>query len=382
MKPLTEQFGWDRGALSGAFAVGAIMTGVMGLTAGRLTDKYGPKIFTIAAGILLGTGFMLMSRINALWQAYLIWGLLIGAGIGCSGTSMVSSIPRWFTKKRGMAISITIAGFNFGAVIGPLIIQWLVSTYDWRRAFLVIGLIPILVNISLAQFLKRDPRQIGLKPYGEEESPTEIVNPVINKAIQELSFAQIIKSSRFWVFGALQFTFGFCMQIVIIHIAPHATDIGISALVAASILSISAGSRVIGNLTTGFLSELLGSRRVMSACFVLLTLGLVWLLFARDVIGLFVFAVIFGATSGGINPLLTLVPAELFGLRNLGIISGAFLLMGTMGGSIGSPLAGYIFDVSKDYRIAFGVSAAIGVIAVVLSLILLRDKGKVEYSKI
>ncbi len=350
------------------------MTGVLGLTAGRLTDKYGPKLFTIAAGILLGTGFILMSRINTLWQAYLVWGLLVGGGIGCSGTSIVSTIPRWFSVKRGLAISVTIAGFTFGAVVGPLIIQWLISTYDWRRAFLVIGFIPILVNIPLAQFLKRDPRQMGIKPYGEDKQAE--LSSSIDAAAQVPSFAQVFKTGRFWVFGSLQFLFGFCMQTVIIHIAPHATDVGIPALVAASILSISAGSRVIGNLTTGFLSEWLGSRRVMSACFILLTLGLVWLLFAGDAIGLFIFAVIFGATRGGINPLLTLVPAELFGLRNLGIISGTFGLLGTVGGSLGSPLAGYIFDVSGSYRVAFLISVMIGIIGISLSLILLRQKGR------
>ncbi len=348
------------------------MTGVLGLTAGRLGDKYGPKPFAIAAGILLGAGFMLMSQITALWQAYVIWGLLIGAGIGCSGTSMVSSIPRWFSKKRGLAISITVAGFNFGAVIGPLIIQGLISNYDWRRAFLVLGFVPLLVNIPLAQFIKRDPQHMGIKPYGADGLSD--LAETVETATHKLSFGQVVKTGRFWIFGALQFTFGFCMQTVIIHIAPHATDLGIPALVAASILSISAGSRIIGNLTTGFLSEWLGSRRVMTGCFIILTMGLTWLLFAKNITGFFIFAVIFGITTGGINPLFTLVPAELFGLRNLGIISGAFLLLGTLGGSVGSPLAGYIFDVTKSYRVAFGISILIGLAAVMLSLILLRQK--------
>lgn len=341
---------------------------------GRLTDKYGPKIFTVLAGLSVGTGFMLMSQISTLWQAYLIWGLLIGAGIGCSGNSIVSSIPRWFIKKRGLAISITIAGFNFGAAVGPLIIQWLISAYTWQKAFIIVGFIPLLVNIPLALFLKRNPEQMGIKPYGAEE-PAEIRRR-IDPPIQELPFASIIKSRLFWVFGFLQFSFGFCMQTVIIHIAPHASDIGIPALAAASILSISAGGRVIGNLATGFLSEWVGSRRVMTGCLVLMTLGLTWLIFTRDIVGFFVFAMIFGTTTGGINPLLMLVPAELFGLRNLGIIAGTFSLLGTIGGALGSPLAGYIFDAAKDYGIAFAISVAMGIIAVILSLVLLRHKDR------
>jgi len=321
---------------------------------------------------------MLMSQISTLWHAYLVWGLFLGAGIGCSGNSTVSSIPRWFTKKRGLAISVTIAGFNFGAVVGPLIIQWLISVYGWQKAFFIVGFIPLLVDIPLALFIKRNPEQMGIQPYGADE-PAE-VNKTIDEAKGELPFTGLLKSRIFWVFGFLQFAFGFCMQTVIIHIVPHATDIGIPALAAASILSIAAGSRVIGNLTTGALSEWLGSRRVMSGSLILMTLGFMWLIFAGNAAGLFIFAVIFGATSGGINPLLMLVPAEMFGLKNLGIISGIFSLLGTVGGALGSPLAGYIYDVSGKYEVAFGVSFLIGLAAFVLSLIILRFKIQVDYN--
>ena len=88
LKPLTEQFGWDRGTLSGAFSAGTILTGILSLVTGRLTDRYGPRIFVSLAGVLLGTGFILLSLITSLWQVYLIWGLLIGVGIGTDSFSI------------------------------------------------------------------------------------------------------------------------------------------------------------------------------------------------------------------------------------------------------------------------------------------------------
>lgn len=355
-----------------------MLTGILAVISGRLTDKYGPRFFTIAAGVLLGAGFMLMSRVSAIWQTYLIWGLLIGAGLGCSGNSTVSSIARWFVKKRGLAVSVTIAGFNFGAVIGPIIIQWLISSYGWQKAFFITGLVPIIVNIPLALLLKRDPHQMGIKAYGEDGEGE--VKKQSDTAAQELSFASIFKSRVFWTFGLLQFAFGFCMQIIVVHIAPHANDMGIPALIAASILSISAAGRVVGNLTTGFLSERLGGRRVLTGCLALMTLSLVWLIFAGNTAGFFIFAMMFGAASGGVNPLLMLVPAELFGLRNLGIISGALQLFGTTGGALGSPLAGYIFDISGKYQTAFGISVLIGITAITLSVMLQRHKIQPPYS--
>ena len=376
LKPLTEEFGWERGALSGAFSLGALSTGILALIAGRLSDRYGPRIFVTIAGLLLGSGFLLMSQISSLWQVYLVWGLLIGVGLGCSVTPVISTIPRWFSKKRGIALAVTVSGFNFGATVGPILIQWLISNYSWQIAFIVLGMIPLVINIPLAQFLKRNPQQMGLKPYGED-APAE-TDLTTDSDTWGLTLTQAVKTWRFWVFASLQFAFGFSMQIVVVHIVPHATDIGIPAIIAATILSISAGGRIVGNLTTGFLADRIRARLVLSFCFIVSTLSLAWLLFVTDISGFFAFAILFGITSGGIIPLLTLVPAELFGLRNLGVFSGAFLLFGTSGGALGSPFAGYIFDVIGSYRVAFTVSVVIGTLAVILSLILTRARVDVE----
>lgn len=369
LKPLTAEFGWDRGALSGAFAVSALLTGIFSLICGRLSDRYGPRRLVTIAGILVGSGFFMMSQIDQLWQVYVVWAF-IGTGIGFSATPIVSSIPRWFTHKRGIAMAIPLAGFNFGAAAGPLLIQWLISSYSWQQAFIVLGFIPLLLTVPLAQFTRRNPQQMNLKPYGDDK-PVQTPRTTVS-ASAGLTFTQILGTWRFWVFGSIQLSFGFSMQTVIIHIAPHASDVGVSALAAASILSIVAGSRIIGVLGTGFLSERVSGRLLLSGFFTALTLGLVWLLFAEDTAGFYLFAIIFGLASGGIIPLFTLVPAKLFGLRNLGAVSGTFFLLSTIGGGIGSPLAGYIFDASDSYRVAFITGASIATMAVVLSLIILR----------
>lgn len=296
----------------------------------------------------------------------------MGAGIGSAATPTISTTPRWFTARRGITLAITIAGFSFGAVFGPLLIQWLISNHGWQNAFIITGLFPLIITIPFAQFMKRDPEQMGLKPYGEELQEEDVKST--NPASTGLAFSEALKTWRFWVFGSLQFSFGFCMQTVIVHITPHASDLGIPVIIAASILSIAAGSRIIGNLGIGFLSDRIGGRRAMLTCFIALTLSLVWLIFTTNTVGFFTFAVLFGIASGGIIPLLTLVPADLFGLKNLGAISGTFLLFGTTGGALGSPLAGYIFDVRGDYRVAFITSVIIGILAIVLGLTLLRYK--------
>ena len=369
LKPLAAEFGWERGALSGAFALSALLTGIFSLICGRLSDRYGPRRLLTIAGLLVSTGLLTMSQINQLWQVYMVWGV-IGTGIGFSATPIVSSIPRWFSQKRGIATAIPLAGFNFGATVGPLIIQSLISSYSWQQAFIVLGFLPLLLTVPLAQFTKRDPAQMNLRPYGDDVQSQAPISEASAPTGQ--TFTQMLGTWRFWIFGSIQFSFGFFMQIVVIHIAPHANDVGISALAAASILSIVAGSRIIGVISTGFLSERVSGRLMLTALFTALTLGLVWLTFAENAAGFYLFAIIFGLTSGGLIPLFTLVPAELFGLRNLGAVSGTFLLLATIGGGIGSPLAGYIFDVSGSYQAAFVTGSSIAAVAIILTLIILR----------
>ena len=135
-----------------------------------------------------------------------------------------------------------------------------------------------------------------------------------------------------------------------------------------------AGSSVIGRFSMGFISDKLGSRRALSLCLILSTLALVWLLFARETWAFYLFAVTFGLAYGGIIPLLTVIPSELFGIKSLGIILGAFMLYSTIGSAGGAPLAGYIFDTSGSYRLALIVLVIFCAITAILGLILLKYK--------
>ncbi len=369
--PLTTKFNWERGALSGAYSVYMLSSGFLALLSGRLSDKYGPRILVILGGILTGIGFLLLSQINSLWQVYLIWGLFMGIGVSCCFIPLLSTIPKWFTKRRGLAIGLTVAGFGLGGIISPPLAQWLIATYDWRQSYLILGVITLIIIVPLAQFLKHSPQRIGLKPYGGNEA----VEDKQSLAAGGLSLKQAIKTSRFWILGLIRFLFFFCVQVTIIHIIPHAIDIGISPITAASITSIVAGASVIGRLSMGFISDKIGGRLILIACIFLAALAFLWLLFAKEIWTLYIFAVIFGLGYGGIVVLETVITAELFGLRSLGVILGGLMLLETVGMALGAPLAGSIFDATGDYDLAFLICTIIGALAIILSLILLKARS-------
>ena len=374
LKPLTAEFNWERGALSGAYSVSVLLFGLFSILSGRLSDKYGPRILVTVGGLLVGIGFLLMSRISSLWQVYLIWGLFMGIGSSCSFLPFASTIPRWFTKKRGIAIGITGAGVGLGGIISPLLAQWLISTYHWRQSYLILGLITFIVVIPLAQFMKHSPQRVGLKPYGEDETIKD-EHSLITGGTGGLSITQAIKTSRFWVWGLVLSGFFFSSQATKVHIVPHAIDIGISPIIAASIVSIIAGCGVIGQLSVGSISDRIGGRLLLIAGLFLATLALVWLLFAREIWAFYVFAVMLGLAFGGIVVLQIVITSELFGLSSLGMILGGLTLFITIGEALGAPLAGSIFDITGSYSLAFLISVIISALAIILSLMLLKAKG-------
>jgi len=373
LPPLTTEFNWERGALSAAFSIFVLINGFLAIFSGRLSDKYGPRPLVTIAGLFIGTGLLLMSQVSSLWQVYVIWGLIMAIGGASCIVPITSTIPRWFAQKRGIAVGITYTGFGLGGLICAPLAQWLISSYGWQQAYVILGLITFVAIIPLAQLMKHSPQRIGLRPYGEDGTIEDKQSSV--SIVGGFSFKQAIKTGRFWLLSLTLFGFFFIILVITVHIVPHALDIGLSAMTAAGILAIIHGTSIIGRISIGFICDRIGARRALTTCFVPVTLALIWLLFAQEVWMLYVFAVVFGVGWGGIASLLPLVPAELFGLGSLGIIFGSVLFLGTAGGAIGPLLAGTIFDVTGSYRLALLICVIIGVLAIILSLILLRAKG-------
>jgi len=374
LRPITMDLGWDRGAISAAFALCIVISGLLGIFTGRLADKHGPRILVTANGILTGAAFLLLSRMTSLWQAYLIWGLLMSAAGSCCLIPIVSTIPRWFAKREGLAMGLTWTGIGFGGMIGPLLAQWLISNYDWRYAYMVFGIVNLVIVTLLAQFLKRNPQQIGIRPYGDTGIKKEEGTPA--PATEGYSFKEATRTGPFWMFGSILFCFIFVHNIMMTHIPAHVADIGISEAIAASIISIFAATSLIGRNLGGFSSDKVGTRLTLSTCLFMLTIMLVWLIFSEHAWMFYLFALLYGVAYGGMIPLQTVMARELFGLNALGMIFAGLMLFGTLGGALGAPLAGYIFDVTRSYHIAFIICLIISGLALILSLIILRTHGK------
>jgi MFS family permease len=365
---LLEEFKWTRAMLSGAYSISSIVSGVLAIVMGGLTDRFGPRLVVTFCGFCLGLGYLLMSQVNSLWQLYLFYGVIVGIGMSGLWIPLISPIARWFTGKRSLMTGIVISGLTLGQLIAPLVISRLIAAHGWRLSYIILGGTVMLTIVILSQFLRRDPGQTGqLLSKGKLEEKQNF-QPIS----KDFTLKEVVRTGQFWLVAGIFFCIGFTAFSITVHIFPHATKTGISAITAANILAINGGIGIIGNFVLGgIIGDIIGNRKVFIIGMALMVASLLWLIPAREVWWFYLFAVVFGIGLGGAGTSESPLIARLFGLSSHGLIYGVVGLSWTLGGAVGPFIVGYMCDVFQNYQLAFLLCAVIGLFGI-LMLIMLR----------
>ena len=373
-KPLLDEFSWNRAMTSGAFSLSMFIYGVLGIVVGALNDRFGPRVVLTFCSILLGLGYLLMSQISALWQLYLFLGVIIGIGMSGVWVPLLSTVAKWFVKRRTLMSGIVLSGFGIGGLIGPPVISRLIATYDWSLSYIMIGIAVILLMVTATQFLKLDPTHTKQLPKFENKGNNQTAKSVTNS----FSLKEAVSTTQFWIAFGLFFCFGFATFSIVVHIVPHAIDLKISPVSAASILAVRGAVGILGSYILGALADRIGNRQIFILGFVMLAASLFWLSLAEEKWMLYLFIVVFGFATGGMGASESPLTAWLFGLSSHGLIYGVVHVGFTIGAAAGPFATGYIFDLTGGYQWAFLTCAALGVIGLILTIIL-RPTKKLEF---
>ncbi len=138
-KDIQAEFGWSRTTISGASSLALFMMGAVGVLAGKLNDRIGPRILIVASAGFLGLGYLLMSRIQSPWQLYVVFGILAGIGLSTHDVITLSTVARWFEKRRGAMSGIIKVGTGSGQLLGPMMATLLLAIFGWRYANVIIS---------------------------------------------------------------------------------------------------------------------------------------------------------------------------------------------------------------------------------------------------
>ncbi len=359
-----NEFGWSRATISGASSLAFVTMGVLAVVAGKLNDRIGPRVLISASAVLFGVGYAMLSSVQAPWQLFLFYGLLAAVGFSAHDVVTLSTVTRWFVRRRGAMTGIVKAGTGVGQLLVPVIAAMLIAAYGWRSAAFIIGTASLVILVVVAQFLRRDPRAVDQYPDGVE---TQIGRPPVGSRETGMTLAEAAATRQFWTLCAIQLAVFFSLLTIMIHIVPHATDLGVAPAVAAMILSTIGAVSIAGRLTIGTLFDRLGGGRSLTICFAVLLTSFVLLQLAETTWMLFLFAIIYGFAHGGFFTVMSPTLAEFFGIGSHGVIFGMVLFSGTIGGATGPLLAGILFDKTGSYEVAFLILTGFGLLGLLLT---------------
>ena len=361
---LLAEFGWSRASLAGAFSLYAFLYCVFGFPAGRLTDRWGPRLVIAAGGLFLGGALAGMALVTQLWQPYVLYGVVAALGMGTAYVPCNSTVVKWFARRRGLAVGLASSGGSLGTFVLPPVAQLIVGAVGWRAAYVIFGAAVFVILNVVSRVMRRDPESMGLHPDGEPPPASDV-----SGGAEVWPLREAIRTPTFWLLAVTFSATWIPVFIPLVHIVPFTRDLGYSALVAASIVSALGAGAVAGRLAMGAVSDRIGRKAAIGIAMVMQALAFVGFILVRDLPLLYGSALVFGYSYGTISTLFPALVGDFFGRGQVGSIVG-FLFMIAGGTAAWGPLiAGAVYDATHRYTLAFAGSAALNVVALTLLLL-------------
>ncbi len=381
-KPISEELGFSRATTSVAASIARFEGGIEAPAVGYMADRYGPRNTVLVGIFIAGLGMVLMYWVDSLWSFYLVWAVICGTGINI-GLSMPLdvAITNWFVKKRGTAISIKWVFSGLSGVLGLPLIAWMISAYGWRTTCLIGGLVLWFVGLPLVWlFIRpRRPEHYGLLPDGAspaEENAADSLEAGRTYAAslgeEEFTAREAMRTAPFWLLIVAYMFHGALYPVMNIHCIPFLTDRGMDPLAAAATMSVFITASIPARFLGGFLIDRISTpnmRFALAGSFLLQCAGVsLFLLNPESMFVLYTFFVLYGVGMGAVMPMTPVLRARYFGRKSFGTIAGWSRALTIPVGVAGPVLAGWIYDSTGSYQVAFEIFAiTLGISVVVMA---------------
>ncbi len=374
--PLIKEFGWSRGALGGAFALSMGLYAICSPKAGAILEKKGPRALLPWGSISIGAGLALGFFISSLWHVYVLTGLLLGLGLAMSGFVTHNALmPRWFYKNRGLATGIAVSGIGIGSFILIPTIERLIATFGWRYAYLIFGgsIFFLILPVKL-RLLKNHPSDVGQNIDGASDAEAARLpkpRPFQSQKIGEV-FQRVRREKNFWALMFIVFVIGFNNNSIWSQLQLFLVDANFSTAFGAFIFGLTGAIRILGSVVMGWVSDFVERKRAQGISIFLAGVGIVLLLLVPHLGDgttlAFLFAAVYGFGVGGMSSCHVAMSADAYAGRSFAVIMGLLEICFGLGGFIGPPMAGFIFDYMGSYFLPFGIVVVFQAVALAVCL--------------
>lgn len=368
--PLAKQFGWSISEITLTFTISIFMLGIAAFFGGLWLNRQGPRIVALVGGALYGLGVFLASfSANRLWWLYISFGVIGGIGLGLAYIVPVAVLVKWFPDRRGLITGIAVGGFGAGALITAPVATGLIQGVGVLATFAYLGLAYLIVTVVASLFMQNPPE--GWKPEGWTPTASETKQ----RAAHDYTLGEALRTWQWYALWLLLFLNTFAGISVISQEAPIFQElVGVSAVVAASMVGIASIGNAFGRVFWAWVSDLLTRRTTFVVMFVLQIL-LFWFLPSVSGVALMTILsfVVLMCYGGGFGTMPAFA-ADYFGSKNVGPIYGLMLTAWGVASAVGPLLIAYMRQTTGSYRGPLHVIAGVMAVSTVLPILVSRPQ--------
>ena len=363
---LEQQFGWSRTQLSIAFSLTRVEGSIMGPISGYLTDHLGPRRMVMTGMLVAGGGFLLMSRMQHLWQFYLAFVVIsVGVGLG-TWLPMFTVLNNWFVRHRAMAMALAIEGFLVGGVILVPLLAWAIDPdasgrLGWRNTAMLIGIVIMVAAIPLSRLVRNAPEPYGLHPDGRAPANTLTSGGTTPADANEPSYTwqEAIRTKTFWLIAMGHACSSIIPTTMMVHLGPMLDDRSFSLPTVGWVVATYTGVAAVFTLVGGYIGDRLPIRFALFGFAAIQSVAVAVLLVTESLPMVYVFALILGVGFGGRNPLPAAIRGVYFGRKAFASITGISTIPQNILLLVAPLFAGIMFDATGSYTIPLATVAIV-----------------------
>ena len=331
---------------------------------GWLTDRIGGRKVISFSCLFLGGGTLLMGEAKSFAASAFSYGL-VGIGAAAMWVPTVTLIQSWFgVKKRGLALGILSTSYGIGFGSMGLILPVIVSNYDWRAGWTILGIGGVSLFILNGALLRDRPNRMGLLPWGESDvKVTESVLPS-----KRMGYLDILKEQRFWIISISYLAISYGTYAMLDFIVTYGTmELQIPYRVASLFITVIAFSGVVGGILIMALSDYVGKKKSLAMIQALVSVSILLIIFGGRSIWLQMVGMgCFGFLYGAIFPMYAACARDYFPKEVAGTVLGLMTIFYGVGSMVSPVLSGYLADVAGTFRWSFGLAALVSLMSALL----------------